>query len=281
MKTTLYYFTGSGNSLAIAKRLAEQLGAETRHVADFEEQDEVRPESDIVGIIFPVYYIGLMCIPLIVSRFISKLKGMDSKYFFAVYTPGGGSLDTKKRLLALCRKNNLNLSAGFELKMPQNSFYKAYEKKDRVLRKAKKKMEFIADYVARAKAGRYESSPFYINILLYPLIPYIRKTGYRDFRKLARVSVDSDLPFEELVTLSDRSFRVNEHCNGCATCVKLCPAGNIRLLNGKPEWQGHCETCLACYHWCPQSAIEGGIMRDAEGYYYRHPEVKLSDMLRR
>jgi ferredoxin len=76
----------------------------------------------------------------------------------------------------------------------------------------------------------------------------------------------------------DSNFSVSEKCNGCKTCLRICPADNIEIADNKPRWKHQCEQCLACLHWCPQEAIEYG-KNTAGRKKYRHPEIKIKDML--
>lgn len=61
-----------------------------------------------------------------------------------------------------------------------------------------------------------------------------------------------------------KDFSINNKCNGCGTCTKVCPKGNIsinkNLKNSKPIYGDTCESCLACINLCPQKAIN--IKRD-------------------
>ncbi|HBF40164.1 MAG TPA: 4Fe-4S ferredoxin, partial [Firmicutes bacterium] len=77
----------------------------------------------------------------------------------------------------------------------------------------------------------------------------------------------------------DRNFTVNEKCNGCNTCEKVCPVKNIQIADGKPWWQGHCEHCLACIQWCPQEAIQYGSAT-VHRKRYHHPEVLVKELYR-
>lgn len=61
-------------------------------------------------------------------------------------------------------------------------------------------------------------------------------------------------------------------------CKTVCPCGNIELQAGKPVWLHHCEQCLACIQWCPPEAIQFG-KKTPRYERYRHPEVKLSDII--
>jgi ferredoxin len=77
----------------------------------------------------------------------------------------------------------------------------------------------------------------------------------------------------------DRKFWVDERCNQCGICIKLCPSKNITMHDNKPTWQKHCEQCLACIQWCPQEALQYGKKTPAYARY-QHPEIKLKDLLR-
>ncbi|MFP3897438.1 MAG: DUF362 domain-containing protein [Anaerolineales bacterium] len=47
-----------------------------------------------------------------------------------------------------------------------------------------------------------------------------------------------------------------ERCTGCGTCVEVCPAGAIRLVDGVASIaQEKCIECEACLSACPETAI--------------------------
>lgn len=85
------------------------------------------------------------------------------------------------------------------------------------------------------------------------------------------------LAFPHVPTM-DRSFWVDEKCDGCGICKAVCPSGNIDLPGERPVWLHHCEQCLACIQWCPQEAIQFG-KKTPRYKRYHHPEVTLKDML--
>ena len=123
---------------------------------------------------------------------------------------------------------------------------------------------------------------FFKHIILRPffmLVDYSLNNMQAMYRKsFAKLSNSSpDLDNDELIRLNDTSFSVNEKCNGCGTCAKICPVKNISITDKKPVWQHHCENCLACYNWCPVKAIRGGIA--AKNYFYRRPEIKVTEII--
>ena len=80
------------------------------------------------------------------------------------------------------------------------------------------------------------------------------------------------------VPTMDRNFFADGRCNGCGICAKVCPSGNVSMVDGKPRWAGHCEQCLACLQWCPTKALQYG--KKTERYQrYHHPEIKVADVV--
>ena len=59
MKIVIYYFSGTGNSLKIAKDLSNKLeGCELVPIAKLWEHDIIIPRSEKIGLIFPLYAMG-------------------------------------------------------------------------------------------------------------------------------------------------------------------------------------------------------------------------------
>lgn len=89
MKTVIYYFTGTGNSLAAATRIAASLGdTELVPIAAFRNTAaRLAPGAGRVGIVCPVYFTGL---PAMVAAFAEHLNLSGAEYIFSVVTHGGG-----------------------------------------------------------------------------------------------------------------------------------------------------------------------------------------------
>jgi ferredoxin/flavodoxin len=275
MTIAIYYFSGTGNTLCVAKDIAAQTGGTLIPVASLMNRDFIEIDAEVIGIIFPVYYNEL---PLIIKRFTGKLDNLEHKYIFAVCTFGGSAGNSLKSLRQLIGARRGILSATYRVHMPQNSFRKFFENHAMLYSTWNKQVGQVVWNTNNRKQGE-----FFKHVLLRPffvLVDYSLNNMQAMYRKsFAKLSNSSpDLKMDDLIQLNDMSFSVFENCNGCGTCAKVCPVNNIVITEKKPVWQHHCENCLACYNWCPVKAIRGGIA--AKNYYYRHPEIKVTEMMK-
>ena len=274
MSIDIYYFSGTGNSLSVAKDIAAQTGGNLIPIASVVDKDVINPDSDVIGIVFPVYYTEL---PVIIKRFAGKLDNIGNTYIFAVCTFGGSAGYSLKSLKRLIEARGGKLAATYRVHMPQNSFPKFFENHAVLYSTWNKQSGIVARNTVERKQGE-----FFRHVLLGPffmLVDYcmskMKGTYKKSFAKLSKAS--PYLEMDALIHLNDTSFSVNEKCTGCGICAGVCPVNNIVLTEKKPVWQHRCENCLACYNWCPVKAIRGGIA--AKNYYYRRPGIKIAEMM--
>ncbi|MCK9244810.1 MAG: EFR1 family ferrodoxin [Candidatus Marinimicrobia bacterium] len=288
MSTEIYYFSGTGNSLVVARRLAEKTQGKLIAIASVIEQESIRTNADRIGIVFPSYLAHLYGIPLIVERFVKKLRYADSQYIFAVCTCGGyqsvNALPTLKNLARLIKNAGGKLSAQFSVRLPMNNLDYDHipvpisTDQEKMFEIAQRKIESISRRILRRKRDKHRIAKSLFNLLMSPMYYLMRKPCVTALIKYAKEPQDSKLTFRELIPLSDNSIYVDEKCNGCAVCTRVCPVNNIKMVNKKPVWQNHCEMCLACAEWCPEKAIHHWSR--ADGIRYHHPAVKIAEMLR-
>lgn len=282
MNLEIYYFSGTGNSLAVARDIAEEMGGDLISIPSIMDKKSITTDADVIGIVFPVYYLGTVNIPLVVQRFVGKLDDISAKYVFAVCTFGGGAGSTLAMLDEMIRARGGRLSSGFGVQMPQNAFRKPFENKTKLYSNWKeKKLDFICEHI-KAKDGWFDTDELFIGLVVAIIermmkVGFLNRSSLRSMKKTARLQEDSDLKLDEVIHFMDRSYSTDENCTGCSTCSKVCQVRNIEIVDNKPAWQHHCENCLACIKWCPQSAIHGyGEL--PEGYH--HQDVNILDMLR-
>jgi flavodoxin/ferredoxin len=282
-KTEIYYFSGTGNSLVVARDIAEKMNGKLISIPSVMDKKSIKTDADVIGIIFPVYYLGTVNIPLVVQRFVLKLDEISTKYIFAVCTYGGGSGSTLTILDEMIQASGGHLSAGFGVQMPQNAFRKPFENKTKLYNNWKKKeLDFIYEQIKAKNEGRFDNDGLFIGLVVTIIEKITKLDVLKPFfidpmKSTAKVSKDSNFTTCELIPLMDRSYSTDENCTGCNSCSKVCQVRNIKMIDDQPVWQRHCENCLACIKWCPQNAIHGyGEL--PQGYH--HPDVKISDMIR-
>ena len=116
MKNIIFYFSGTGNSLQVAKDIAEKIGeCEVINLAKYDTNEKINAER--VGIVFPVYFWG---VPNIIKVFLKKIELQNNPYIFAVATCGGTVGASLIQINDLLRLKNQKLHAGFAITMPEN-----------------------------------------------------------------------------------------------------------------------------------------------------------------
>lgn len=86
MKTVVYYFSATGNSLYVAKFLQDALGdAELHSIPEELFHGSFDAAADCVGFVFPMHCMGL---PMQVESFMERLTIADNPYIFAIATCG-------------------------------------------------------------------------------------------------------------------------------------------------------------------------------------------------
>lgn len=259
MKTVIYYFTGTGNTLAVARALAEELGdTKLLPLRQAIYYGAFSPEADAVGIAFPVHFVTM---PSIVREFVNAILFSGSPYIFGLATCGerpGGAL---YRLQELLEEKGYALSAGFSLMMPEN---------------------FIGPVDLMGDIDRHEEKL----AAARNRIPEIA-AAIREQRVLAPEGTNSALmKFGGRITSTlatsvyntPRHFHATAVCNRCGVCARICPTRNISVTRDAVIWGEDCTQCYACIHWCPTGAIEIGG-RTKGKMRYHHPDVNIKDML--
>jgi ferredoxin/flavodoxin len=262
MNTDIFYFSGTGNSLVTAKELAKRLGGRSISIPSVMKENVVTPETEVVGIVFPAYY---MHMPRIVVEFIGKLTDIKDRYLFAVVTVGGIAGDVFSRLSDALSERGEHIAAGFVIRMPAN-YIDAADAQPQflqriILRRSIRKIERIAEYVRSGKRGLIERR-------FNPVATFL-------FSKM----IEKECMKGGLQPDIDKRFYYDDRCNGCGTCSKICPVGNIEQEENHPVWKHNCVRCFACIQWCPQQAIQFGAIT-VKRKRYHHPDVGLSDMIR-
>jgi len=258
MNAKLFYFSGTGNSIAAAREIAQQIDTkDINNIANCRGH-EIEVDNEVVGFIFPVYF---QDVPEVVKKFVNKLKFKNNPYIFAVATCNGGPGFTLFNLDKILKSKGELLSSGFTLTMPGNSVIildltSSPELQRKRLANSSVKMGNISDIIKDQLETGIEGENRVKTRLGGFLTSFVATKVYQAHRK----------------------FVASEKCTLCGTCQRICPESNIKM-NEKVIW-GNCDLCLACFHWCPQKGIEIGNSTKSR-IRYHHPDINLKDMILR
>lgn len=218
------YLTATGNSLYVSKRM----GGEYYSIPKLIKEGRFDFEDEKIGIVFPTYNNG---VPKIVENFLNKVK-LKSKYIFGIATYGMYAGAATRHLLDIGKRNGIEFSYINEIVMIDN-YIPGFDINKELEKEPKKEIEknlgkIIKDIEEEKK--------------------YIKKHSFiTDGLRMLNEKLFYDANFE-------KNFIVENNCNGCKTCEKVCPVNNIKV-DKKPVFMNNCQQCLACAHNCPQRAI--------------------------
>jgi ferredoxin len=269
--TIIYYFSGTGNSLHVARELKRRLpDARLKSILSMLNNEDPVLCADIIGLVFPVY---LSSIPGPVRAFIRKCKDLPVKYFFAVTTNCGYPGKVDYLTYNMFKSNDLNLNYYASLKMifntPTGLMPAIFANKKWMETAGAEKAAEILPEIHRSLdqiAGEIANSISNI------------KPGYKPnlVRRILLALTENISPIDKTKSIP---FSVDHDCNSCGTCEKVCLSGKIVMSGGKPDWSQHtkCYFCYACFNFCPQQAI---LVR---GYNYKtgrysHPGISADDI---
>lgn len=288
MMYSIYYFTGTGNSLFIAKKLANLTGSSCKSIPRVMPQIRNEVFGSHIIIVFPSYLAMIYGIPIVVKTFIESIPNLSSRRITAICSCGGyeivNAVPSVKVLEKIIRVQGGELFNYYTLRLPMNNLDYDHipipieTDSEILIELAEKKIVYIADRL-HSRSGYITKRVInnIVQILMKPLFLLLKRASFRSMIEIAKEPENSQKSFEEIFRLTDRSITVDEKCNSCGICVKVCPVSNIKLEDERPVWMNNCEMCFACHEWCPQKAVHHWGRK--EGIYYHHPQVSIRDLI--
>ena len=178
-------------------------------------------------------------IPRIVHEWLIKTELHGNKDIYFVMTCGGFNGDSAKYLKKLCLDKGMNYKGCTSIIMPENyiALFKTPDKHEalEIIEQAQQSILNTIEYIRSNLSFPEPEITFkdklnssFINEIFYPMFVHSKK------------------------------FHVTKDCISCGKCENLCPLGNIKLQNKKPNWGEHCTHCMSCICRCPKEAIEYG-----------------------
>ncbi len=252
MSSGILFFSGAGNSRAVARTLGKELETDfCLRMADADEETLCRLKT--LGLIFPSYF-GAP--PAYLRYFLSEVlrpAAPELEYLYLIITHGGGPMYSSGIAEMLLQDIGYAVSYVATLRMV-DTYIPLFRvppraKQEAMNRKAFEDLHLIAEDIRNQK------------ISIPPRWP-LSRSAFTLFnrKKHSRYT-------------KDRNFIVDERCTRCGVCAEVCPVGNITLEEKEGvTYHGSCEQCFACYHHCPTHAITLK-RRPLHGYqYYQGPK---------
>lgn len=255
----IFYFSGTGNSLWVARQLGDALDEKLISIADELKQPSsgfVYPlrKDEKVFFVFPVHSWGPA---VLILRFIEKMKweGYTGQPVYAICTCGDNCGYTSKIVGEALKNRSIVLTKGYSIQMPNNYILmKGFGVDPKVVEKEKlsKAPGIINRIIKDMQIGQD------VRLYVEGKFPYVKShIIYPLFLKYA---------------LGKNKFYAKDNCTACGLCVKVCPVSTISMQGKKPVWSNACVQCTACIHRCPVRAIEYGKVSEKQGRYH-HPDI--------
>jgi NAD-dependent dihydropyrimidine dehydrogenase PreA subunit/flavodoxin len=279
--TQIYYFSGTGNSLHVARELQKRIpGTELVPILNLIDSRSIVANPGSVGFVFPHYASTL---PKVVRAFIQKLDPEPANYLFAIVTRGGTKTMAFVEIDEMLREKGQRLDAHFAITMPSGSdpLVKGYAKRMAEARIRKLESEMLSRLdsiqniiISRSTSREEDWGDILPPKLLVPFMPLIRAaTPF-----LVRLGKLVETTFD---------FYQDETCTGCGLCETVCLSEKVRMVDGRPAWQEkiRCHGCFACLNYCPEESIQVKSRWFLKSYTeqngrYHHPAITAWDIRR-
>ena len=249
----ILYFSGTGNSMAISRQLAERLGEQVMPLSRAVARDLSQERR--IGLVFPCYWFNA---PRAVTELLPRLQLPKDAYVFIVIPCGaqaGNAIWTVRRMLAAI---GVEVAYSHKIRVPDNSAVGfGRNPNDQV-------------WKFDRYAGRLER-------ITADIAAGVRRCHYAWWGLAGALCA---IPAVQRRTLPMLTPAVNaDRCIACGICAKVCPQGNIAIRDGKACCGDDCTQCLACVHFCPHQAVEINSKPTPKAHQYHHPRVTVNDIL--
>lgn len=245
----IFYFSATGNSKYIAKKIAAVTNDKIVSVAECVNNGSLHHIISDARIVFitPTYAWGL---PSIVCSFLQNVEitCREDAYICFAATYGTSSGGTGQMAQHILKRKGIQIDAFFDVKMP-DTWTITYdlsdkEKVKRINLEADTAVRNIASQILQCESGDFRKAKL-------PLLPSYG-FYYLFYNRMRMTS----------------HFRVEKQCIGCGRCASLCPIHAIEIHDKKPLWTTkQCVMCLSCLHHCPVFAIQYGKRTKRHGQY--------------
>lgn len=250
-KLIIFYFTGTGNALAVTNWIKQVFTAKNIPVEIIKitpslhyDISETSPKT-LIGFCYPTH--GFNASPVVINL-LFRLRKIKRRVFLIntraglkmhkLFVPGLSGLAQLFPALIISLKGGKIM--GYQpMDLPSNWISVHPGLKEKVVQSIFKRCEKITKrFALKMLNGQrvykaWLSFPF--DILVSPI-----SVLYYFFGRFAL----------------SKTFIADSKCNGCGLCAKQCPVNAIKMKSNYPFWTSKCESCMHCMNHCPKRAIQ-------------------------
>lgn len=258
----ILYFTGTGNSLYVAK----SIGGELCSIPKMVKEGTLDFTDEKIGIVFPIY---AWSVPPYVVDFLKKAT-INCEYLFAIMTYGIYSGGAANHLLNVAKEVDLDFSYINRIKMVDN-YLPTFDMEKQIENEPKKEIE---KHLETIKSDILDSKKWRLKD------PFLKKLGTNLMLKRAKKNPNKETLMGYAIGNGIKNFvTIEDSCTRCGTCSRVCPTNNIRIdkKSGKIVLGNKCITCMACIHHCPTNSIR--LKGERSKVRFRNSNVSLSEII--
>ncbi|MBQ9010079.1 MAG: EFR1 family ferrodoxin [Clostridia bacterium] len=233
------YFSATGNTKLIAKKLAEHLGDESFDLLQrIKNRDYSSLHSDHPFVICSPVYVSEL--PSFFSEYLRKVSLTGCREVYGILTDGGYAGIAGAQLGRIIRQKGMNFKGYAEFKLPSNHITNrshAEIEEAEITKRIDASLNKVEDVANEIRRGGFFKNrhifllEYLVTVPVAPVLCYVNQTT--------------------------NGFWTKESCISCGKCARLCPLNIIEIRDGKPVWkEPRCAHCMSCIQNCPVEAIE-------------------------
>jgi ferredoxin len=250
-KLIVYYFTGTGNSLNVARWLsnvakADNIQTEIVNISLADRRNIEPPEpGSLILFVSPIHGFNY---PPVMVHFIMRFPKANNSVVLMntragmligkLITPGLTGIAFYLSALLLKLKG-YSVRAMLPVDLPSNwiSVHPGLNEKTvkYLHEKNREKVYSFANTILSGKSSFKPLREIVQDLLIMPVAVLYYFIGRFIFAKTYYASAD---------------------CNNCNICIKECPVKGVIKVANRPYWTFNCESCMKCMSYCPKKAIE-------------------------
>ncbi len=227
----ILYFSGTGNSLAVAKQIAGEDAPLTDLGACLKEGRQTLPVGDgeTLCVVLPVYFGGL---PEAAEEYLRTVAfSRKPGWVCGVLTHSGCPLDADLAFAGAVKSNpslGMPPDAVYTVLMPDNLVLLSPLQDEERIARCLKAAEAETEGIRKKILDRVPERPWEGRAPVLPEVSASFRAAYDDLRRT-------------------EAFHVADTCVHCGVCASRCPCGALIMREGTPTWvKERCTLCMAC-----------------------------------